>query len=103
MHTLMLPIQDTFLIKYPGPCVLAKAIGIGHHPPGPAELDSAQHDHDEGDVVQNCVRLAALVHPQSVVDVERLLFLLYQGKLLGDVVAKWISSSIPSQVLSEVP
>ena len=67
-----------------------KAIGIGHHPPGSAELNSAKCENHHGHVVQHGVGLATLVHPQSVVDVERLLSLLDQRKLLGNVVAKWI-------------
>ena len=69
-----------------------KAIGIGHHPPGSAELNSAKRENHHGHVVQHGVGLATLVHPQSIVDVERLLSLLDQRKLLGNVVAKWIPS-----------
>ena len=67
-----------------------KAIGIGHRPPGSTELNSAKCENHHGHVVQHGVGLATLVHPQSIVDVERLLSLLDQRKLLGNVVAKWI-------------
>ena len=36
------------------------------------------------------VRLASLVHPQPVVNAERLLTLLDQGELLGNVAPKWV-------------
>ena len=69
---------------------LAKPIGIGHHPPGPAELNRTEREHHQGEVVDHGVRLPALMHPQSIVYVERLLSLLDQGELLGNVVAERI-------------
>ena len=65
-------------------------IRIGALPPDPAELHSAEGERDQGDVVHHGVGLPALVHSQAVVDAERLLSLLDQGKLLWDVASKWI-------------
>ena len=68
---------------------------MGALPPDPAELHSAEGEHDQGDVVHHGVGLPALVHSQAVVDAERLLPLLDQGKLLWDVASK----RIPEQEL----
>ena len=70
--------------------VLDKAIGISTLPPDPAELNGTEGNDHQSEVVHHGVRLASLVHPQPVVNAERLLTLLDQGELLWDVAPKRI-------------
>ena len=75
--------------------ILENSIWISHLQEDPAPLNSSQNKHSHGEVVYNCVSLAAFVNPQTIVQVESLLLLLEQGILLRDVVAK----RIPEQSL----
>merc|ERR1719209_45584 len=95
-------LQCVLLRKWPG-CVLDEAIGISTLPPDPAELNGTEGDDHQSEVVHHGVRLASLVHPQPVVNAERLLTLLDQGEFLWDVAPKRIPASISSQILPKVP
>merc|ERR1719209_1101867 len=71
--------------------------------PRSCTLNGTEGDDHQGEVVHHGVRLASLVHPQPVVNAERLLTLLDQGEFLWDVAPKRIPASISSQILPKVP
>jgi len=79
---------------YYRPCNLFEAVGVGHGIDDPAPLDATNSDNEEGEVVEESVRLATLVHPQSVIQVEGPLLLLDQLVLGRDVVPERVLASV---------
>merc|ERR1719391_111285 len=79
---------------------LHDSIGISHLKDNSAPLDATNSNNKEGEGVEECVSLSALVHPESIIQVESLLLLLDQLVLGRDVVTKRILASVAAQVLS---
>jgi len=79
---------------------LHEPIGIGHLKDDPAPLDATNGEDEEGEVVEEGVRLSTLVHPQSIIHVKSPLLLLDQLVLGRNVLTERVFANVAAQVLS---
>merc|ERR1719402_784933 len=77
-----------------------KSSRIGKCEDDPAPLDAANEEDGECQVAEERVRLAVLVHPQSIVQVEGPLLLLDQLVLGWDVLAERVFAKVAAKVLT---
>jgi len=79
---------------------LLEPVGIGHVEDDPAPLNATKSNNEESEVAEESIRVATLVHPQSIIQVKGPLLLLDQLVLGRDVVAERVLASVATKVLS---